>query len=359
MTPGRPASGWTPSAWHLERLPALEQESAGVEAEHLRLEAQAGQLRRDVDVHTLRLEDVDRARQRLKELEAQASVAVQERGAYEVLVDAFGRNGVPARLIEAALPDLESEANELLARLSDGRLSLFLETQRTTARGDVRETLEIRIHDGVGTRSYELFSGGEAFRINFALRIALAKLLATRAGAPLRTLFLDEGFGTQDAQDGQHLLDAIRAVQRDFDLILVITHIDELKEAFPVRIEVTRSQGGGLHLPGCLELTPPLLDLPHRQRHLHPVHLLRLAVGVLGRRALHHRQRQRLPCRCWSMDASERTSRTASGPCQNSVIRSEMSSPAERRRFCTRCTSSRASPSRASSGVSAVSSATT
>ena len=229
----------------LERLPALEQESAGVEAEHLRLETQAGQLRRDVDVHTLRLEDVDRARQRLKELEAQASVAVQERGAYEVLVDAFGRNGVPARLIEAALPDLESEANELLARLSDGRLSLFLETQRTTARGDVRETLEIRIHDGVGTRSYELFSGGEAFRINFALRIALAKLLATRAGAPLRTLFLDEGFGTQDAQGRQHLLDAIRAVQRDFDLILVITHIDELKEAFPVRIEVTRSQEEG------------------------------------------------------------------------------------------------------------------
>ena len=229
----------------LQRLPALVEEAAGAEAEHLRLEAEAGRLRRDVDVHTLRLEDVDRARLRLKELEGQTAVAVQERAAYDVLVDAFGRNGVPARLIEAALPDLESGANELLARLTDGRLSLFLETQRTTARGDVRETLEIRIHDGVGTRSYELFSGGEAFRINFALRIALAKLLATRAGAPLRTLFLDEGFGTQDAQGRQHLLDAIRAVQRDFDLILVITHIDELKEAFPVRIEVTRSQEEG------------------------------------------------------------------------------------------------------------------
>ncbi len=229
----------------LERLPALEQESASAEAEHARLEADANRLRRDVDVHTLRLEDVERARLRLKELEAQSAAAVQERGAYEVLVDAFGRNGVPARLIEAALPDLESEANELLARLTDGRLSLFLETQRTTASGNVRETLEIRIHDGVGTRSYELFSGGEAFRINFALRIALSKLLATRAGAPLRTLFLDEGFGTQDAQGRQHLLDAIRAVQRDFDLILVITHIDELKEAFPVRIEVTRSENEG------------------------------------------------------------------------------------------------------------------
>ena len=229
----------------LERLPALEEESAAAEAEHARLDAQAVQLRREVDLHTLRLEDVERARVRLKELEGQEAAAVRERGAYDVLVDAFGKNGVPARLIEAALPDLESEANELLSRLTDGRLSLFLETQRTTARGDVRETLEIRISDGVGTRSYELFSGGEAFRINFALRIALSKLLASRAGAPLRTLFLDEGFGTQDAQGRQHLLDAIRAVQRDFDLILVITHIDELKEAFPVRIEVSRAQDQG------------------------------------------------------------------------------------------------------------------
>ena len=229
----------------LERLPALEQEAAAADAEHQRLETEAAAHRRDVDVNTLRLDDMERARLRLKELEAQTAAAVQERGAYDVLVDAFGKNGVPARLIEAALPDLESEANELLARLTDGRLSLFLETQRTTASGNVRETLEIRIHDGVGTRSYELFSGGEAFRINFALRIALSKLLATRAGAPLRTLFLDEGFGTQDAQGRQHLLDAIRAVQRDFDLILVITHIDELKEAFPVRIEVTRTQEAG------------------------------------------------------------------------------------------------------------------
>ena len=152
----------------------------------------------------------------------------------------------PPRLIEAALPDLESGANEILARLTDGRLSLFLETQRTTARGDVRETLEIRIHDGVGTRSYELFSGGEAFRINFALRIALAKLLATRAGAPLRTLFLDEGFGTQGRPGAAAPAGRLSAPSSGISISsLVITHIDELKEAFPVRIEVTRTQEAG------------------------------------------------------------------------------------------------------------------
>ena len=78
-------------------------------------------------------------------------------------------------------------ANALLARLTDSRMHLRLESQRQTRRGDTVETLEIRIGDELGTRSYELFSGGEAFRINFALRVALAKLLASRTGAPLRT----------------------------------------------------------------------------------------------------------------------------------------------------------------------------
>ena len=63
--------------------------------------------------------------------------------------------------------------------------------------GDViSETLDIRISDEVGTRDYEMYSGGEAFRVDLALRIALARLLAERAGATLPTLIIDEGFAT-------------------------------------------------------------------------------------------------------------------------------------------------------------------
>ena len=89
-----------------------------------------------------------------------------------------------------------------------------------------------------------MFSGGEAFRINFALRIALSRLLANRAGAPLPTLFIDEGFGTQDAAGLERLVEAINVIQNDFQKIIVITHIEELKEAFPVRIEVTKTAQG-------------------------------------------------------------------------------------------------------------------
>jgi exonuclease SbcC len=119
-----------------------------------------------------------------------------------------------------------------------------METQRETKTGDARDTLEIKISDELGTRAYEMYSGGEAFRINFAIRIALSKLLARRAGSRLRALFIDEGFGTQDAAGRERLISAIQSVQNDFDRILVITHLDELRDAFPARIEVTKTAGG-------------------------------------------------------------------------------------------------------------------
>jgi len=119
-----------------------------------------------------------------------------------------------------------------------------MQTQRDTKSGSTVETLDIHISDELGSRPYELFSGGEAFRVNFAIRIALSKLLARRAGAQLRTLIMDEGFGSQDASGRQKLVDAIRSVQDDFEKILVITHVEELQDAFPIRIHVEKTGEG-------------------------------------------------------------------------------------------------------------------
>ena len=113
-----------------------------------------------------------------------------------------GKKGVQALIIENALPEIETQANELLERMTHGGMQLRLITQKprsggraATAAESAIETLDIVISDDLGTRPYELYSGGEAFRINFALRIALSRLLANRSGAPLQTLILDEGFG--------------------------------------------------------------------------------------------------------------------------------------------------------------------
>ena len=180
------------------------------------------------------------------EKRAARDAAAKEQKVYEELALAFGKRGIQAMLIENALPELEEEANSLLARMTDNRMSVRIESQRAakSREGEPIETLDINIGDELGTRRYEMYSGGEAFRIDFALRIALSKLLARRAGAPLPTLIIDEGFGSQDAGGRERLVEAINSIQDDFEKILVITHIDEMKESFPVRIEVTKGPEG-------------------------------------------------------------------------------------------------------------------
>ena len=173
---------------------------------------------------------------------------------FDELALAFGKKGIQAMIIENAIPEIEDEANRLLEKLTEGRMKIRLETQKETktkvmlSEGEkgfaTVETLEIIISDEMGERPYEAYSGGEQFRVNFAIRLAISKLLTHRAGAKLQFLVIDEGFGTQDAPGRARLVEVLDTIKDDFEKIIVITHIEELKEEFPVRIEVSKNSAG-------------------------------------------------------------------------------------------------------------------
>jgi len=182
----------------------------------------------------------------LNQYENQLLEINSEYGRYDELSTYLGRTGVQALLIEASIPEIEKDANYLLEKMTNGEMFINLETQRQTQKGDTAETLEINVSDSRGMRSYETFSGGEAFRINLALRIALSKLLARRSGCPLPTIFIDEGFGTQDNVGRERIIEVINQISSDFERVVVITHIEEIKEAFPVRIEVIKTESGSM-----------------------------------------------------------------------------------------------------------------
>jgi exonuclease SbcC len=201
------------------------------------LHQQLGSLRRQIDEGRARIAEREAAL-------AARKLAEQQIWVHRELGVIFGKRGVQAMLIENALPELEEDANELLARMTDNSTQVHFATQRQGTGGKAIETLEIKIADNMGTRTYEMFSGGEAFRINFAIRIALSRLLARRAGADLSFLLIDEGFGTQDTQGRDRLVEAITSIADDFEKILVVTHIDELKELFDVHIEVSKGPAG-------------------------------------------------------------------------------------------------------------------
>jgi DNA repair protein SbcC/Rad50 len=217
------------------------------ERDLLELQERENRLRMDVGAARQKVLVLDDLKARRKVLEVERQGLSREIALYKQLERAFGKGGVPALLIEQALPQIESRANEILDRLSSGGMTVRFVTQaayKDKRRDDLRETLDIQISDGAGTRDYETFSGGEGFRVNFAIRLALSEVLAQRAGARLQTLVIDEGFGSQDAQGRQRLIEAINLMRADFAKILVITHIDELKDYFPTRIEVEKTPRG-------------------------------------------------------------------------------------------------------------------
>ncbi|MBI2941414.1 MAG: hypothetical protein HYY04_13355, partial [Chloroflexi bacterium] len=222
----------------LRELALVEDELNDLGSQLAAARTELGRWRQMVD--TCRYYRAERARR-----EAERVRLASDRSVYEELAVAFGKKGIQAMIIESVIPEIEVETSAVLARMTDNRMHVTFETQREArSDGHVIETLDIKIADELGTRALELYSGGEAFRVNFAIRVALSKLLARRAGARLQLLVVDEGFGTQDAFGRQRLVEAINAVRDDFEKILVITHIEELKDAFPIRIDVVKGPEG-------------------------------------------------------------------------------------------------------------------
>jgi exonuclease SbcC len=195
------------------------------------------------------LTQIDNLKVQHQEVETQLQTYEKKYRIYQELTQAFGKNGIQALTIENILPQLEAETNQILARLTGNQFHVQFLTQKATKgtskkRTKLIDTLDIVIADASGTRPYETYSGGEAFRINFSVRLALAKLLAQRSGTSLQMLIVDEGFGTQDAEGCNRLVGAINAIASDFACILTVTHMPQFKEAFQTRIEVYKGENG-------------------------------------------------------------------------------------------------------------------
>ncbi len=209
----------------LKQKEALMQQIGKLESDLLRIE----KLKNDTKIRTEQIKNIE-----------------QEIDDYQILATTFGKNGIQALLIEQAIPEIESEANRILSRLTDNQAQIFIESLRDLKQGGVKETMDIQISDAAGIRPYEMYSGGEAFRFDFALRIAISKLLARRAGTALQTLVIDEGFGSQDEEGLMRVMNAIHTIQEDFLKIIIVSHLHEFKDNFPVHFIIEKTANGSV-----------------------------------------------------------------------------------------------------------------
>jgi len=166
------------------------------------------------------------------DLENQRLNLTKEKYYYTQLVELFGKE-IPSLIIENSCNELELMTNEILDSISD--MSIKLITQQENKKGELRESFEIQVQKPNLKESVFIdnLSSGEKFRVVFAIRIALSKLLVRRRGSePIEFLFYDECLSSLDSEGIDQVIEVFRYLQKDFRHQLVITHRTELKEMF-------------------------------------------------------------------------------------------------------------------------------
>ncbi len=143
--------------------------------------------------------------------------------------------GFPRWLVTEALELLVADASALLRRLSDGKYSLLA--------GDGGDLDVVDHANADEVRPVRSLSGGETFQASLAFALALSDHLASLAsvgGARLDAIFLDEGFGTLDADSLDTVAATMEALGGNGRMVGIVTHVRELADRVPVRYVVAK-----------------------------------------------------------------------------------------------------------------------
>ncbi len=186
---------------------------------------------------TTNLEHFDRRRVALEKLRARVSALTEHRQVASHLGRLLRTDGFESWLMEAALDQLAERATRRLFELSEGQYSLAVENRDFVVR-DHTNADELR--------SARTLSGGETFLASLSLALAVADATAEMASedAPrMESVFLDEGFGTLDPHTLDTVATAVEELGATGRFVGIVTHIRELADRMPVRLDVTKTGG--------------------------------------------------------------------------------------------------------------------
>ena len=89
-------------------------------------------------------------------------------------------------------------------------------------------------------RNPSTLSGGETFLVSLALALALSSQIQLKGNAPLEFFFMDEGFGTLDSDTLDIALNCLKSLKNENLSIGIISHIDKIKQAVPIKLEIKK-----------------------------------------------------------------------------------------------------------------------
>ncbi len=162
------------------------------------------------------------------ELEKLRREAERQHGAYGTLCTLLGPRGLQGRLLRAAELELVALANEVLDRLSRGRMTLALREE------DQHRALDLVVFDnatGTSEIAVNLTSGSQRFRIAVSLALAIGRYKGQRARR-IQSVIVDEGFGSLDKNSRDDMIQVLNDLRQELDKIILVSHQEEFANAF-------------------------------------------------------------------------------------------------------------------------------
>ena len=177
----------------------------------------------------------------------------EEEKAYQELVDLYevmkgdneSRISFERYILIEYLEQIVQIANERLRKLSNGQF--YLKRSERVEKRNRQSGLGLDVYDAYTgqTRDVKTLSGGEKFNASLCLALGMADVIqAYEGGISIETMFIDEGFGSLDEESLTKAVDALIDLQKSGRFIGVISHVQELKNAMPAVLEVTKQKDG-------------------------------------------------------------------------------------------------------------------
>nr|WP_255437555.1 SMC family ATPase [Thalassobacillus sp. CUG 92003] len=148
-------------------------------------------------------------------------------------------------VLASFLDEILMQANQRLDQMTDHRYQLLRSDQ--IAKRGAQSGLDLEVldqHTGQ-KRSVKTLSGGEGFKAALSLALGMADVVQSHAGGvQLDTLFIDEGFGTLDERSLEQAIDCLKELQEGHRMLGIISHVPQLKEEIPAKLQITPSPEG-------------------------------------------------------------------------------------------------------------------
>ncbi len=150
-----------------------------------------------------------------------------------------------AYVLSTYLDEILEFTNQRFNKMTDGRYEIFRKKDITSRVSESGLDLEVLDYYSSKKRDISTLSGGESFKASLSMALGLSDVVKMYSGGiGLDTIFIDEGFGTLDSESLDSAIDTLIEIQNQGRIVGIISHVEELKERIPDKIEIDITSEG-------------------------------------------------------------------------------------------------------------------